>query len=179
MLYTRRGDDGTSGLFDTQERFSKDSPVYHALGTLDELNSLLGLCRARVSAAESRGLDIAAMVLRAQEHIFIAQAQLAGASKSMTRPHVEELERMIDATENYITKPGAFVIPGATELSGLFDYARAVCRRAERTIIATPTVRGTTPEMRAYFNRLSSFLYALARYSATMKNVQEPSPLYL
>ncbi len=177
MLYTRRGDDGTSGLFDTRERFSKDSLVYHALGTLDELNSLLGICRARIVEIKSE-LDAPGEILKAQERLFIIQAELAGARKSILPVHVSELEGVIAELENKIANPHAFIIPGATALSALCDYARAVSRRTERVVISLHQTRAVSPLTLAYLNRLSSFLYALARYAAKEAHSAELLPSY-
>jgi cob(I)alamin adenosyltransferase len=176
MLYTRKGDGGMSGLFGTKERLPKNSPVYDALGALDELNSLLGFCYA-VSRREefAMSLYIATLVRTIQQRLFIAQAEVAGAKKSITKAQVEELEDAIDWLEERIENPHAFVVPGATELSALFDYARAVSRRAERAAGARSAV---SAETRAYLNRLSSLLYALARYAAAGAGVKESSPAY-
>ncbi len=185
MLYTRRGDDGTSGLFG-ECRMSKDSLAFDALGALDELNSLLGICF--VKAHERDILDInknkadfmaVAPILRSsQENLFIVQAQLAGADKSVTENHVVEVERMISDIEHHIKNPNAFVISGATELSAFLDFARTVARRTERTVISACKERGLAPHTMQYLNRLSSLLYALARVVAQDSCEQEPSPKY-
>lgn len=179
MLYTRRGDDGSSGLFGTTERFPKDSPVYEALGALDELNSLLGVCRARTVRAALRTVaDIPAIIARVQEIIFIAQAELAGAPKNVTQAHIDELEATIGIIERQIENPHSFVIPGASELSAQFDYARAVSRRTERCIVGVRGDRSVSLAAHTYFNRLSSLLYALARYTAVQDGVAEHAPAY-
>ncbi|MCB9818564.1 cob(I)yrinic acid a,c-diamide adenosyltransferase [Candidatus Nomurabacteria bacterium] len=177
MLYTRNGDKGTSGLFGTKERLSKDSPVFEALGTVDELNSLLGICRARF--AKIKDERISSEILKVQECLFIVQAELAGVHKSLEQSHIDSLEQTIEDFEGEIVNPHSFVIPGATELSALFDYARAVSRRAERTVItARSGSRVVSPETLAYLNRLSSLLYALARYVAVEESIRELSPSY-
>lgn len=178
MLYTRKGDGGTSGLFGTKERLPKNSPVYDVLGMLDECNSLLGICRARALGQKAGDVAIAEKILQAQECLFIVQAELAGAPKTITQAHVETLEQMIEAIENLIESPHAFVIPGATELSALFDYARAVCRRAERAVVAVTAKRPVSSATSAYLNRLSSLLYVLARYTAIHTGAKELSPSY-
>lgn len=177
MLYTRKGDSGTSGLFGTKERFPKDSPVYNALGTLDELNSLLGVCRAKAACAPE-GHDIANEIMQAQQNLFIVQAELAGAEKSIPKVRVDELECAVNDIEALIQHPHSFILPGATELSALLDYARAVSRRAERTVVGARDSRPVSPTTAAYLNRLSSLLYALARYAATEAGVKEFAPLY-
>lgn len=176
MLYTRKGDDGTSGLFGTKDRLPKDSPIYDALGALDELNSLLGVCRARLVSYSLFRLHDA--VEKSQESLFIIQAELAGAEKALPQEHVDILENAVNSIEKLIENPHAFVIPGATELSGLLDYARAVSRRTERVVISVRADHTISPTSVAYLNRLSSFLYALARYAAAEAKAKESSPSY-
>jgi cob(I)alamin adenosyltransferase len=177
MLYTRRGDDGTTGLFGTAERFAKSGPLYEALGTVDELNSLLGLCRATLGGRVAE-IDVADALRQAQEYLFVIQAELAGAPKTLSPAQVEALEAMIEHLAATISPPRTFVIAGATALTALLDYARAVARRAERAVIRASVEREITPASRAYLNRLSSFLYAAARYEATRAGVLEEAPTY-
>ncbi len=176
MLYTRKGDSGTSGLFGTKDRFPKNSPIYEALGTIDELNSLLGVCRAKAATQTLSSLE--KEIKKVQESLFIIQAELAGAEKTISQEHVDALEAATGILENLIENPHAFVIPGSTELSGFLDYARAVSRRAERTVVGANVLRPVSPATSAYLNRLSSLLYAMARYAATYTGLPEPSPSY-
>ena len=178
MLYTRKGDGGTSGLFGTKDRFPKNSPVYEALGALDELNSLMGVCRAKASEQHRKEFDISKEIMKAQQNLFLAQAEVAGAGKHIPKARVDELECVISTIENLIENPHVFVIPGATELSAVFDYARAVCRRAERAVVGASKKQSVSPTTSAYLNRLSSLLYALARYTATRAGARELSPAY-
>ena len=197
MLYTRTGDDGTSSLLG-ECRMPKDSLVFDALGALDELNSLLGVCvvkaRERDGQAEqtppspqpspwlgrggSSALAIAPVLRTTQEHLFIIQAQLAGAKKDITPAHVSEVECTIADIETRIQNPHAFIIPGATELSAFLDLARTVARRTERSVIAARTEHELPPPSLQYLNRLSSLLYALARLAAQDSGKPEPSPKY-
>lgn len=177
MLYTRKGDDGTSGLFGSKVRLRKDSAVFEALGTLDELNSLLGVCRAGAEGVRGT-IDISEKIKEAQERLFTIQAELAGAEKSITRERVDELEKTIDHIETSIEKPQSFVIPGATALSALLDYARAVSRKTERVVIRANLTQAVSGSSLMYLNRLSSFLYALARYVAAKEGAKEISPSY-
>lgn len=174
MLYTRKGDGGTSGLFGTCERFSKREPVYDALGTLDELVSLLGLCRAYARAHPC----VRTYLQSAQECLFIVQAELAGAKKSLTKKQVWTIEETIGQIEEKTGNPHSFIIPGETELSGWLDYARAVARRVERTVLNVADTHAVGNETCSYLNRLSSLLYALARYVAVREHVKERAPSY-
>lgn len=179
MLYTRKGDTGTSGLFGTKDRFPKNSPIYEALGTLDELNSLLGVCYA-LSRREDLEIpfSIPPLIRAIQQHLFIIQAELAGAEKYITQNQIDELENMIDRFEEKAGNPHSFVIPGSTEFAGFLDYARAVSRRAERAVIAAHEIHTLSQTTYAYLNRLSSLLYALARYAAASAGEKEKSPAY-
>ncbi len=176
MLYTRKGDDGTSGLFGTKERFPKDSPVYEALGSLDELNSLIGLCRCRATVL--RGIDIPQELFGVQQCLFIVQAEIAGADKTLTQANLDALEQSIEKAEGMFENPHAFVIPGATELSAFLDYTRTVARRIERVVLSVHDSHPVSPASAAYLNRLSSFLYALARLSAQESGTPETTPSY-
>lgn len=169
---------GTSGLFGTRERFLKSNLVYDALGMLDELNSLLGICRARAGEQKGGKIDMAGEVVSAQKCLFIIQAELAGAPKTICQSHIDALEHTIESIEGSVENPHAFIIPGATELSALLDYARAVCRRAERAVISADRERPVSPATNIYLNRLSSLLYALARYTAKWAGTDELSPEY-
>lgn len=177
MLYTRAGDTGKSGLFGTKERFPKNHPVYEALGTLDELNSLLGICR--VYAAGIAGeVALEDEIHEAQEVLFIIQAELAGSDMHLDMARVKEIETVIDTIEALSGNPHAFVIAGATKISAFLDYARTVARRAERTAMTTEVQRTMSDASRAYLNRLSSLLYALARYAASKEGIKEALPSY-
>ena len=178
MLYTRKGDNGTSGLFGTKERLPKNSLIYDALGSLDELNSLLGFCRAQESVKKGAELDIASEILKVQQCLFVIQAEIAGSQKILSQADVGDLEESIDKIEALIENPHAFVIPGATVLSGLFDFARAVSRRTERAVISIASDHTLSAYTTAYLNRLSSFLYVLARHMATLEGAKELSPHY-
>ncbi len=179
MLYTRKGDTGESGLFGTNERFPKNSLVYEALGTIDELNSLLGVCRAKATGKKHDLMPlVSSMVQSVQEHLFIMEAQIAGAEKNITKEYVDEIEKMVAQLEERLPKLHSFIIPGATELSALLDLARAVSRRAERAVIAMSATKPIPDATKAYLNRLSSLLYALARFAATQEGAREVAPSY-
>ena len=178
MLFTRKGDDGTSGLFGTPERLPKDSDLFEALGTVDELNSLLGICFAKTEKEDTGKVSIAPIVRQIQEHLFVVQAELAGADKALSKGSVAWLESVSGEIEALIGKPTTFLIAGGTELSSLFDFARTVARRAERRVISAHHQKAVSSETSTYLNRLSSVLYALARYAAWNAGTQEKAPSY-
>ncbi len=183
MLYTRKGDGGESGLFGSKVRLPKDSLIYEALGTLDELNSLLGLCRANAYNGGANLLptisgEVLPELLEAQQCLFIIQAELSGAEKSISQTQVDSIEKTIDDIERMIPPPHGFVVPGSTATAAWCDYARTVSRRAERMVIAACKEKVLSSTTMAYLNRLSSLLYGLARYSASLEQARELSPSY-
>jgi len=178
MLYARKGDTDTSGLTGTKERYEKDSDCYEALGTLDELNCMLSLCRSFARKQHADEIHMTKEIKNIQENLFIIQAELAGADKSLQEGHVKNMERIIDSIEQIIPPQHSFVIPGETQLSAWLDYARTVSRCVERTVLRSHKTRPVSAMTRTYFNRLSSLLYALARYAVTHENVHEDAPSY-
>lgn len=188
MLYTRKGDDGTTKTLNTNDRVSKSSPLPEALGTLDELNSFLGFCRARAKRAPDFSLALPggaysadALIRDLQEDLFIVQAELAGAEgKHITKEKVAHLEAITDTVEKNIPPLTGFSVAGGTELSALFDVSRTLARRAERRIVAVHEsgIREMSPETLAWLNRLSSSLFALARFANHTEGVLEENPLY-
>lgn len=177
MLYTRKGDTGESGLFGTKDRLPKSHVIYEALGMCDELNSLLGYARAFGLHERFPSAELAAPLLSdAQQKLFVVQAELAGANKALTQADVESLEAVIADLEAQIENPHSFIVPGATVFSGLLDVARATSRRVERTVIRSEAP--LSAPTKAFLNRMSSFLYALARVAARDAGDKEQAPHY-
>lgn len=187
MLYTRKGDGGTTKALDSKERISKASPLPEALGTLDELNSFLGLIRAALvrlgdmSVPFNNTKQSAINSIRAiQEHLFIIQAQLAGGDKVLAASAVQWLETLTDTMEADMPPITTFTVAGASERSALFDVARTLARRAERRVVAVHEdgVREMPEVSRQYLNRLSSILFAFARYANAQAHIIEEAPQY-
>lgn len=185
MLYTRKGDDGQTKTFGCDQKMSKSSAIAEALGSVDEINSLLGICKIK---AEESGLSIeslgnrpiAEVVRFAQNKLFTIQAELAGAPKSIKEDSVKELEKMTDAMEAEMPPIKSFSIAGGSELSAYFDFSRSIARRAERRVVQVveEETRPISDHTRQFMNRLSSLLYALARYSAFRAGVDIEPPVY-
>ena len=177
MLYTGKGDKGTTKMFGCdQQRISKSSELPEALGALDELNAFVGFVRMR-DAGESRIADVLRDV---QEKLFIVQAEVAGADKKVESSAVKQVEDIVNGIEKEIPPLKGFSIAGGTELSALLDVARTLARRAERRIIAVKemNLRNLSPSTMAYMNRLSSLLFALARLANHLAGVSEETPRY-
>ena len=181
MLYTRKGDDGKTKTFGCDQRISKSSAVTEALGVLDEINSYLGVVKVLVSQQKIAGLkNLAAVLHRAQENLFIIQAEVAGAEKSIAESSVKEIEMSVDSIEKTLPTIKTFFISGGTELAASLDFARTLARRAERRVVSV-SEEGLVKvgvNTLAYLNRLSSLLYALTRLSNHLSGINEQSPKY-
>lgn len=182
MLYTRGGDRGTTKVFGCDQRISKSSAVAEALGSLDEANSFLGLCKVKSAGTGFRigGEPFEEIVHRIQQNLFIVQAELAGAPKTISAGKVAGVEALVDAVEKELPPIRTFFICGGAELAALFDVARTIARKAERRVIAAAEEGKIKmgKDTLAYLNRLSSLLYALARLSNHKFGIKEEPPAY-
>jgi cob(I)alamin adenosyltransferase len=170
-IYTKTGDDGTTGLL-YGGRVPKDDAATEAYGTTDEAVAVLGQARA---AGVDGGLGEEILVL--QRELFVVGADLATnpAERAKLEPGVslvtadmtERLERRIDELVAERALPQAFIVPGANAASAALDLARSVIRRAERHVVAMEREeREVNPEVRRYLNRLSDLVFVLARRQA-------------
>ncbi|HEV7771616.1 MAG TPA: cob(I)yrinic acid a,c-diamide adenosyltransferase [Solirubrobacterales bacterium] len=171
-IYTKKGDDGSTSLW-----YGGRVPKHHgrttAYGTLDEACSALGVARALCGPDEA---ELAADILRLQDDLFVAGAELATAPEAAgrledgvsrtTEAMVAELEQRIDHYMEQVDLPPKFVIPGGNQLSAQLDVARTVIRRAEREISALAEAGELADETVIHFvNRASDYAYALARFA--------------
>ena len=175
-IYTRKGDDGTTGLW-YGGRVPKHAGRPEAYGSVDEAASALGLARA----IAERGGEVYEDVLRVQNELFVVGAELATAPEAaerleagvskVTPEMVERLESDIDRYMDRVDLPPKFVIPGGTELSARLDVARTAVRRAERRVSALKDAGDLADDtVLTYLNRLSDALFAMARFA------DEPQP---
>ena len=179
LFYTGRGDKGVSSI-GPGKRIDKTAPEIAAAGDLDELISLLGLVRSR-----SKNKQVKKLLRAAQENLFIIQANIAAEmfggdykAPALAAEKVKQLEREIDALEQKIKPARGFIIPGESEEEAWLDYARAVSRRAERSVLSMHKMRPLNHTILAYLNRLSSLLFALARASIQESGKKEEYPKY-
>ena len=168
-IYTRGGDDGTTGLL-YGGRVDKSDPRTEAYGTTDEAVAALGM--ARVFIADSLLADL---VLRLQRELFVVGAELATATQNshklrpgvtkVTAEMVDALEEIIDDYVGRIRMPEEFIVPGESRGSAFLDFARTVIRRAERQTVAMDRA-GMLSDREAvrYLNRLADLVFVLARY---------------
>ncbi len=190
MLYTRKGDTGTTKVFDCDQRISKSSEISETLGALDELNSFVGWCKTHNSLQPVPSVPtgikkpavrpLSTVLNEIQEALFIIQAEVAGASKKIYKRHISSIENTINAIERVLHPITGFTIVGGTELSAMLDVARTISRRAERqlVVIHEGNDRKISVNTLAYANRLSSLLFALARFVNHNAGVSELAPSY-
>ncbi|MDP9348703.1 MAG: cob(I)yrinic acid a,c-diamide adenosyltransferase [Gemmatimonadota bacterium] len=180
-IYTKTGDRGETGLFGGQ-RVEKDHARVEAYGDVDELNSVLGLAAARLSAAGDP--ELVRGIREIQADLFTLGANLAtpapedGGRESAYVPtlrpgRVEELERWIDAAEMDLEPLRSFILPGGTEAASLLHLARTVCRRAERRTVTLAREAHLDRELIVYLNRLSDLLFTLARLANRRAGVED------
>ena len=172
-------------LFNCVERLSKGAKAIEALGTLDELNAILGWCKLEAAGnnfvlSGNSDMSLGDVLSNLQQDLFILQAQLAGADKQMTAERVAWLEEVIARAEKELPEITSFIVSGGTRVSALLDVARTIARRAERRLVETREEGKATVEeaMLTYTNRLSSTLYALARFVNAKAGIEEEKPHY-
>lgn len=168
-LYTRTGDDGTTGLFGGG-RVSKDHPRIEAYGTVDETNACIGLAAA-ACGEDVNGTRFREILTSLQSRLFDIGADLATPEGSPYRErlpkvgdsHVREVEGWIDEVDAQVPPIRQFVLPGGTDLAARLHLARTVCRRAERLVIALGHGEPVGDAVVHYLNRVSDLLFAMAR----------------
>ena len=169
QIYTRTGDDGTTGLF-FGGRVRKDDPRPEAYGTVDEAQAAIGWARATANAGGPNDeLDV--ILVHAQRDLWVLMAELAtlpdnehkliAGKTRVTAEMVEALEPLIDGATARFDMPKDFVIPGGTPVAAALDVARTIVRRAERAALVVATAQS---HVVPYLNRLSDLLWALARW---------------
>jgi len=185
-VYTRHGDQGTTGLVGGQ-RVSKDDLRIEAYGTVDELNAFLGA--ARQSAADLAGTerprrqDIAALAdsfARVQHELFNLGSILATLPEDVhprqprvTQAEIDLLEREMDACQKELSTLRSFVLPGGTRLNAELHICRTVCRRAERCAVTLARTTEVDPLAIAYLNRLSDALFVWSRWASLLEGAEE------
>jgi cob(I)alamin adenosyltransferase len=174
-IYTKTGDAGETGLFGG-ERVSKDHARVEAYGAIDELNAIVGLCRA-----EGLSEDVDALAATIQSQLFDVGGELATVPEKkdkVTIPLVDEadvkvLEEAIDRAESELEPLKTFILPGGSKVASHLHHARTVCRRAERRVVTMHTQAEVRSEVLRYLNRLSDLLFTWARLENRRANVPD------
>ena len=189
-IYTKRGDKGKTSLFDKASaqrdgaslakdlprdeagaesgRVSKDSLEVYALGAIDELNSYLG-----VIIAVCEDTQLKAQLKEVQRDLFTIGSVLAGANLRFFKTKTKRLERVIDELEGKLPVLKNFVLPGGSKVVAHLQYSRALSRRAEREVVALDQITVVKPQILVYLNRLSDYLFMLARDANYKAGVKE------
>lgn len=168
-IYTKTGDKGTTSLANG-ERVTKTDVRIEAYGTVDELNSWLGLLRAGLSSKEADLQTIDVQLLWIQNRLFNLGAALSEApGEWITDSDVLQLEQWIDAMQREVPRQNSFLLPSGNETVCQCHICRTICRRAERRMIEA---KGEAKCMR-FINRLSDYLFVLARYISFSQNEAE------
>ncbi len=187
-IYTRKGDDGYTGLLGSQ-RVPKSDPRIECCGTLDELNAAIGIAVAllekpeesAVISSNTRLSELIERLLRVQGELFVLGAQVAvpdgqPAPRSippLTANMITRLEHEIDSAEAHLPPLTSFILPGGTVEAAHLHLARAICRRAERQLVALQLSQSTPPLAIAYVNRLADWLFTQARLVNHLSRVND------
>lgn len=173
-IYTKSGDKGETSLFGG-ERVKKNHLSIHAYGTVDELNSWIGLIKDTIDDKYNPFL------IKVQEQLFTIGSYLATGDNKKMMAHlpklsdspVIELEKSIDVMQEALPEMKNFILPGGHSISSYCHLARCVCRRAERLTIETSEIQNVNPFIITYLNRLSDYLFVLARKVLFDLNIPE------
>jgi cob(I)alamin adenosyltransferase len=164
-IYTKTGDDGTTGLFGG-ERVTKDALRVECYGTVDELNSTLGMANSEVNNSELNTL-----IAEIQNKLFTLGGQLATPTEKsglivikLVDEDILFLEKNIDSFEEKLEPLKQFILPGGSKGASLLHFARSVCRRAERLVTSLSKIEKVSNLILIYLNRLSDLLFVLARF---------------
>ncbi|MFP4441128.1 MAG: cob(I)yrinic acid a,c-diamide adenosyltransferase [Chloroflexaceae bacterium] len=171
-IYTKTGDKGETGLFGG-ERVSKDALRVRAYGEVDELNAMLGVVR-------THGLDpqLDAALIQVQNELFVLGSDLATPGEAKYIPRMSEepvgrLEQEIDQFETELEPLKNFILPGGTPAGAYLHLARTICRRAERSVVTLNSQEMINQAALHYLNRLSDWLFTLARLANTRQGVSD------
>lgn len=181
--FTKKGDQGNTTL--GGKKISKSDPKFEILGNLDLLNSWVGFTRGEAIRTKKKNekIHLENILQKLQEILFIAQAEVASSmsmsrTKRITRQHIKFLEDTIFTLDKVLSKLTKFVFSGGCELSARLDIARAMARGLERSIVRYSKSKKYSKEFLIFFNRLSSFLFVLARYANKRAGTKETHPHY-
>ena len=179
-IYTKKGDDGRTGLLGISSRVSKSSARVSTYGDVDELNSVLGVVRS-----ENRNSKLDEILEKVQRDLFSIGSELATltgpsdlgkripAFPRITINDVQRLEHDIDRAEEILIPLTKFILPGGTKAASFLHVARSVCRRVERGVVALGENDTINPVIQAYLNRLSDLLFVLARESNSEAGIRD------
>ena len=165
-IYTRTGDKGETGLTGG-DRVAKDSVLIHAIGDVDELNSLLGLLACKLEG------DICLDIKAVQNDLFDLGGELSCALPLIKQNRIDWLEQKLDQLNENLPPLKEFILPGGGEAASVCHLARSVCRRAERNLVSAARDVSINAEVLAYINRLSDLLFVMSRFITRQQGEKE------
>jgi cob(I)alamin adenosyltransferase len=170
-IYTRTGDTGTTALFGGK-RVLKCEELVDVYGSLDELNSWVGLVASQIEV-----VDVQHFLASIQSDLFTIGSVLAGWKGNLNKveKRVPEMEARIDAMEKDLPKLNNFILPGGSQLGAHAHVTRSICRRVERQTVALSQKQTVNPVILKYLNRLSDLFFMLARFINTNAGAEEVS----
>lgn len=186
-MFTGKGDNGTTTLFDCKQgRISKSAILIEALGSVDELNAYLGTVKVYsdidklVLKQGNKNILYRNIIEDIQQNLFIIQAELGGSKMFVNKKELIKIEKIINQIGKVLPPITSFTISGGSIISSGLDFARTLARKSERRIISV-TDEGSriiSPSTISYLNRLSSILFALSRYANYVFSIKEKHPKY-
>lgn len=175
-IYTKKGDKGETSIFQKKNgrsiRLSKADLLIEAIGGVDEANSYLGII-ASVTNKTPSTRTVKMKIEEIQRDLFTIGSILAGANLNLTLGRVEGFEREIDEMDKKLPKLNNFILPGGSETSAHIMFARVLVRRTERRVVALAKRMPIKQELMKYLNRLSDYLFVLARWVNLQNEVKE------
>jgi cob(I)alamin adenosyltransferase len=172
-IYTKTGDKGETSLLSGSRVIKSDQRI-ESYGTIDELNSYLGLVRDYLEDESKKGV-----LLTVQEYLFTVGSHLADDGKRdfglppLTAEHITHLEQEIDEMNQHLEPMKNFILPGGAPAISYIHIARTICRRAERRVVELNSMENRFDLVVRYLNRLSDFLFVLARWEHAQSGVSE------
>lgn len=171
-IYTKKGDKGKTGVYDDKsaqrKRISKSSQIVITLGTIDELNSFLGVCK--ISCEDEKLKEILEEI---QKNLLTIGSIISGSDLRFIKNKTDKLEGIIDELEGKLPVLKNFVYPGGTKVAAFLQYCRSLTRRAEREAVTLNEITKVKPQILTYLNRLSDAFFMLAREQNFKAGVKE------
>jgi cob(I)alamin adenosyltransferase len=172
VIYTKRGDKGETSMFDEASsqrvRVSKNSLIVEVLGAIDELNSFLG-----VTVSFSNLPEITSYLKEVQKNLLTIGSITAGSKLVFSSYQTKKLEKQIDKLEGTLPVLSNFILPGGTVIASHLQFARTLARRAERAMVSLANEEKIKPQILTYLNRLSDFIFMLARFANSEAGLKE------
>lgn len=172
-IYTKKGDKGETSLYGSEKKLSKGDLIFSVIGTIDEANSHLGLAISLINSKLAHKNIFKNKIEQVQKILFTLGSIFAGAKISIPKNVVKKYEKEMDVWLKLMPKRKNFILPGGSPSSAEMFIARSVVRRLEREVVSFSKKQSTKPGILIYINRLSDYLYVLARYLNFQEKIEE------